>query len=195
VIEREADEFDEAAVEERLKVLGRDPAPQAPSPATFAACPGSASMALKKAVAECEEPTEEIASTLGHWPVKLQLLGPQAPFLKGSDLLLVADCVGIAYTGVHKNLIAGKTVAIGCPKLDDLQAHIDRLAEILKGAKPKSLTVVHMEVPCCHGFLYAAQQAVDCSGVKIPLKRVMISRMGEIISEEPVPTGAPAGTA
>ncbi|MHC4778941.1 MAG: ATP-binding protein [Planctomycetota bacterium] len=126
VIEREADEFDEAAVEERLKVLGRDPAPQAPSPATFAACPGSASMALKKAVAECEEPTEEIASTLGHWPVKLQLLGPQAPFLKGSDLLLVADCVGIAYTGVHKNLIAGKTVAIGCPKLDDLQAHIDR---------------------------------------------------------------------
>ena len=193
VIEREADDFDEEAVADRLKDLGREvSSPADPAPPVHA-CPGAASMALAKNMAACQEPTESLPSTLGHWPVKLQLLGPQAPFFIFSDLLLVADCVGIAYPEVHKDLIAGKAVAIGCPKLDDLQAHIDRLAEILKGAGPKSLTVVVMEVPCCGGFVYAAQQAVACSGVDLPVKRVVISRMGKVLAEEPVPTGVSAG--
>ena len=192
VIERESDAFDEEAVEKRLEEIGRKEGPPAPSPAVPHACPGSASMTLEKSVAGCEEPTERIPSTLGHWPIKLQLLGPGAPFLEGADLLLVADCVGFAFPDVHGKLIAGKAVAIGCPKLDDIQAHVDRLAEILKGARPKSLTVVHMEVPCCFGFVNAAQQAVECAGVDVPLKRMMISRMGEILADDKVPTAASA---
>ncbi|MHC4599830.1 MAG: ATP-binding protein [Planctomycetota bacterium] len=192
IIEREADAFDEEAVEKRLTELKRKPEPPAKATAVPHACPGAMNMTLSKALAECEEPTERIPSALGHWPIKLQLLGPGAPFLKGADLLLVADCVGFAFPQVHGKLIAGKAVAIGCPKLDDIQAHIDRLAEILRGARPKSLTVVHMEVPCCHGFVYAAQQAVACAGVDVDLKKIMISRMGEIIAEDSVPRAASA---
>ncbi|MHC5037255.1 MAG: ATP-binding protein [Planctomycetota bacterium] len=191
IVERDAEAFDEVAVERRLKETGRkDPAVEPPqeAPAAFT-CPGSASFILdKKFGTACEEPEAKIHSTLGHWPIKLQLLGPQAPFLKGADLLLIADCVGIAFPEVHQRLIPGKAVALGCPKLDDLQAHIDHLAEILKGARPRSLTVVHVEVPCCHGFVYAAQQAIACAGVDIPLRRMQISRSGEMMVDEEVKT-------
>jgi NAD-dependent dihydropyrimidine dehydrogenase PreA subunit len=190
VVEREAEGFDEGAVEDRLKAIGRasepEPTPAVPPPGC--GCPGAASLDMEKArMAACTEPTEAIPSTLGHWPVKLQLLGPQAPFLKGADLLLLADCVGVAFPKVHQELLPGKAVAIGCPKLDDLQAHIDRLAEILSGARPRSLTVAIMEVPCCGGLVFAAQKALECSGVDIPLKTVIISRMGEILAEQEVP--------
>jgi hypothetical protein len=131
-----------------------------------------------------DETGPEIPSALGHWPVKLQLLGPKAPFLRGADLLLVADCAGISWPGMHRTLLGGKAVAIGCPKLDDLDAHIERLAEILAEAKPRSLTVVHMEVPCCRGFVHAAEQAIEKAGIRLPLRRLMISRGGRVLEEE-----------
>ena len=183
IVEREAAAFDEEAVEERLKDLSEGE--RAEEPASGCGCPGAAAMVRETASVQRETGCcGEIPSCLGHWPVKLQLLGPKAPFLKDADLFLVADCVGIAYPEIHRNLISGKAVAIGCPKLDDLQAHIDRLALILKEAKPRSLTVVHMEVPCCFGFVHGAQAAVKAAGVDIPLKRINISRFGEILEEE-----------
>jgi len=186
VIERPAEEFDEEAVEGRLADLKEKSQPQT---ILACGCPSSEAMTLKPSpIAGLT--AGGAASSLGHFPIKLQLLGPGAPFLKGADLLLLADCTAAAYPDLHARLLPGRAVALGCPKLDDLEAHIVRLAEIIKHADLKSLTVVHMEVPCCHGFVHAAQQALKRAGVALPLGRIKISRSGEILEEEGVPWAA-----
>jgi len=180
LIEREADGFDEEAVEERLEELKEKPKQE---PAMACGCPGTMIRTFEQ-----EEPSKgdaaEQRSELKQWPIKLQLLGPQVPFLKNSDLVLLADCVGVSDPNLHQKLVKDHTIAIGCPKLDDLEAHIDRLAQILEGAEPRSLTVAHMEVPCCRGFVHAAEEAIKRSGVDVPLKRVQIGIKGEVQAEE-----------
>jgi len=79
---------------------------------------------------------------------------------------------------LHCTLLPGRTVVIGCPKFDNLDEHIERLSEILRDASPKSLTVAHMEVPCCHGFMFAAKKAVELAKVKIPLSQIVVGRTG-----------------
>jgi hypothetical protein len=68
---------------------------------------------------------------------------------------------------------------VACPKLDDFQAHLSKLTDILRRSDVKSLTVVHMEVPCCSGLVYMAQQAIRLSGKDIPLKEVTIGIKGD----------------
>lgn len=183
IIERPADEFDEKAVEERLEQLkGGHEAHKAAEPLACG-CPGASVMTFERKAAAAGGPAGDTPSELGQWPIKLQLLGPSAPFLKGADLVLMADCVGVSQPDLHRKLLRGKAIAIGCPKLDDLDAHIERLADILEGARPRSLTVAHMEVPCCHGFVYAAEKAIERAGVDVPLKKIMIGRAGDILEE------------
>ena len=43
----------------------------------------------------------------------------------------------------------------------------------------KSLTVVHMEVPCCNGLIVMAREAIAKSGRDIPLQTVCIGIRGE----------------
>jgi hypothetical protein len=124
-----------------------------------------------------------MASELSHWPIKLKLLPPEAPFLKGADLVLLADCAGAALPDLHPRLLRGRAVAMACPKFDDLEGQINRLAAILEASHPKSLTVVIMEVPCCRGLLFAAEKAIELSGVNVPLTRMVIGRDGKIIDE------------
>ncbi|MBW2147406.1 MAG: 4Fe-4S binding protein [Deltaproteobacteria bacterium] len=190
IIERQADDFDEAAVEELLR--NRPAAANELEHARAGAgdallpcgCSSSQSMVLESAdPVGADIPAGEIVSRLGHWPIKLQLLNPMAPFLKGSDLLLMADCTAAAFPDLHRRILSGRAVAMGCPKLDDIDAHINRLAEILEAAAPRSLTVVHMEVPCCSGFVLAAEKALERSGRDLHLDRMMISRRGEIMEQ------------
>ncbi len=180
IIEREAVEFDEEAVEERLASLAEQEKEKAAPLAC--GCPSSSS-AILPTFPGAGGTAEAGKSALGHWPLKLQLLGPGARFLHGADLVLLADCVAAAYPALHQKVLPEKVVAMGCPKLDDLDAHIDRLAEIIKGASLKSLTVMFMEVPCCKGFVYAAEKALEKSGKDLPLKAVQISRTGEVLME------------
>ncbi len=182
IIVRPADTFDEEAVKHHLGNAQENIEKSLPC-----GCPSTAMMEFKKEPGyENNAPSCEAVSHLGHWPIKLQLLGPQAPFLKNSDLVLIADCAAVAFPGLHEKFLKGHAVAIGCPKFDDIEAHIDRLAHILTEARPKSLTVVHMEVPCCSGFLYAAIEAIKRSSVKIPFKRIIIGRNGDTLVEEEI---------
>ncbi|ACL04031.1 4Fe-4S ferredoxin iron-sulfur binding domain protein [Desulfatibacillum aliphaticivorans] len=177
LIEREAPEFDEEAVHERMAKM-KDGAPKAP--AGFG-CPSSQAMIMT--MPPQGTPGEAGASSLGHWPVKLQLMGPNTPFLKGADLVLLADCAAASNPALHQKVLPNKAIAMGCPKLDDLQAHIDKLAQILEGATPKSLTVMFMDVPCCKGFVYAAQKAVEKAGVDMPIGLIQIGRNGDVLME------------
>lgn len=192
VVEREAEDFDEAAVEERLKKTEAEarecsvPSPAGPDEPLACGCPSSASMSLKPRGAgkASKEAAGEIASELSHWPIKLQLIRPDSPFLKGSDLILLADCGAAAYPDLHRKLLKGRAVCMGCPKFDDIEGHIEKLAAILETARPKSLTVVIMEVPCCRGLVFAAEKAVEAAGSDVPLHLMVVARDGETLVDE-----------
>lgn len=190
IIEREAKEFDEEAamahvarmqVEEELKkakVQNQETANY-----SSGGCPGSRMRMLNT---ETPAPVEagsgdisfSLKSQLQQWPVQLTLVPVQAPYFQNADLLITADCVPFAYPDYHPKLLKGKKVVIGCPKLDDLDAYVEKLTAIVKSNKLNSITVAFMEVPCCSGIVYAAEKAVCDAGVNIPVHKVRISLEG-----------------
>jgi Fe-S-cluster-containing hydrogenase component 2 len=172
VIEREAVPFDTAAVPTRPG--------HASAPATSPACPGASprSVARRGLAVVAETPAAAPCGAgpgaLAHWPVQLHLVPAAAPFLRGADLLVAADCVPIACASFHSELLAGRAVVIGCPKLDDLAAHLEKLTRILgRPDGPTRVTVARMEVPCCAGLSAAARRAAAVSGREIPVREVV----------------------
>jgi hypothetical protein len=125
-------------------------------------------------------------SGLRNWPLQLHLVPPGAPFLREAEILLVADCVPFALADFHRRFLGGRPVVIGCPKLDDTQAYFQKLVDILALAKPKSITVVHMEVPCCTGLLRLAEAAIQAAAADVPLEDVVISIRGEVLGSRTV---------
>ncbi|GAH13087.1 unnamed protein product [marine sediment metagenome] len=95
----------------------------------------------------------------------------------------MADCVPFAYANFHADFLKGKAIAIGCPKLDDLDAYVTKVTQILESSDIKSLRVIHMEVPCCYGLLHIAQEALSKSGKDIPFESVIVGIKGEILKE------------
>jgi Pyruvate/2-oxoacid:ferredoxin oxidoreductase delta subunit len=181
VVEREAVPFDEAAVARHLAPPRRHSLSvvQAPPDSPSGGCPGARSVDLRTPVSGRPDPGAAGASQLTHWPIQLGLVSPNAPWLAGADLLLAADCVPFAYPDFHRDLLAGRRVLVGCPKLDDLQAAVERLTELFRSARPRSVAVAKMEVPCCGGIAWAAREAVRISGVAVPLLEVTIGVRGE----------------
>ena len=175
--ERESEDFNEAAVKEHLnteKVEEKMPCgcPSA-NIARFTREPATA--------AENKIKADSIPSRLGHWPVQLALVPPAAPFLKGADVVLSAHCVPFAYAGFHQDFLGDNTaLLVACPKLDDFEAHQEKLNKILKESGIKSLTVVHMEVPCCSGLVHMARQAILAGGNVVPFRDVTITTRGEV---------------
>ena len=147
---------------------------------TKCSCPSMQIAQFDRKTTDAADRCEHSSSMLGHWPVQLALVPPDAPFLKGAELLLVSDCVPFAYADFHRNFLSGKSVLVACPKLDDAQAHLDKLALILRRSTIKSITVVRMEVPCCSGLTAIARQALELSRKDIPLKEVIIGIRGDI---------------
>ena len=169
--ERPADDFNEEKAKRHLAEIKQ------PQPGD---CTGSAVRELSL----CEEPAaaseNKAVSRLAHWPVQLALVFPEAPFLKNAQILLTADCVPIAYARFQEDFVKDHVPLVACPKLDNFAAHQDKLVQILKTAKPKNLTVVHMEVPCCSGLIVMAKQAIKEAGAKIHFKEKTISTTGKI---------------
>lgn len=189
VEEREADEFDEAAVAKHLTAQGK-PAPvhqhtppqAAPGHHHHAGggCPGSRAMSFTRPEEKPASPTGSRQSQLAQWPVQLHLVSTTAPYFQGADLLITADCVPVAYAGYHEDFLKGKAVVMGCPKLDDNQFYTQKLTELFSKSDIKSVTVLKMEVPCCGGIAIAAQQALAACGKNIPLEVVTIGIQGAI---------------
>lgn len=175
--EREAKDFDEEAVKLHLDEEKPTELP--------CGCPSATVAQFVRQEATGVAPGVAIPqpSMLTQWPIQLTLVPPIAPFLQGTDLVLAADCVPFAYTGFHQDFLKNHRLLVACPKLDDYQAHLKKLTAILSLAQPKSLTVVHMEVPCCFGLVHMAQQAILASGKDIPFKEVTIGVRGKILTE------------
>ena len=180
VEQREAAEFDEKATEEHLARQKQDKAQ-----ANFQ-CPGIAARQIEPETEAPGPQQADVRSQLTHWPVQLALLPPNAPCFSDADLLLVADCVPFAMGDFHSKLLEDHSVAMGCPKLDDIEPYIEKVAAILKTNKLKSLTVVHMEVPCCFGMTHIARESITRSGVKMPFEDVTVDLKGKVIKTETV---------
>lgn len=201
---RAAADFDEAAVELHLKATGKPlpaqhghgaahghgggcPSAQvktfaAPAQSPAGGCPSAAlrSVTPPAVTAPAAEGHDSRPSELRQWPVQMHLVPASAPFLKNADLLLAADCVPFAYPDFHRDYLQGRALLIGCPKLDDGQAYLQKLTAMLQQNEIKSLTVLHMEVPCCSGLVMIARQALAASGKDVPLTTVRIGIQGEI---------------
>ncbi len=180
VEQREAADFDQEATKAHL-----DAEKKAQAASGFV-CPGMIAQDLAAQKSAPPAPDVEIPSQLGHWPVQLKLVSPAAPYFADADLLLVADCVPFAMGDFHGKLLKDHSIAIACPKLDDAEYYVDKLSEILQTNKLKSLTVVHMQVPCCSGLSWIARKAIEKSSVKIPFEDVTISLKGEVLSTETI---------
>jgi ferredoxin len=167
---------DHQVAERRSPSAGRHPSP-------FAGCPGAAARSIaREEHGVGENRSKRSESELRQWPLQLKLLNPAAPYFDNADLLLAADCVPFAYADFHRDFLRDRIVIIFCPKLDtDIEGYVSKLAEILSLHTINSITVVHMEVPCCSGVKYVLDQAMEKAGKKVPVKDITISILGGIV--------------
>ena len=147
----------------------------------FAGCPGSAARSIPRTGGPRQPVGGTTGSELRQWPVQLALLNPAALYFENADLLIAADCVPFAYAGFHTELLKGKIVIIFCPKLDpDIPGYIEKLAGIFSHHTIRSITVAHMEVPCCSGVRYVVDKALEKAGKQIPVEEKTITIDGNV---------------
>jgi len=201
IIEREADDFVMPPHLVGQPHRGAHAHPAAPvmaaaAPARVAAtagggCPGSRMRELKALPSAPPRPAgpspmaEKAAagdSALSHWPVQIALVPPHAPFLRGADLLVAADCVPVAVPNFHGEFLDGRAVMIGCPKFDDLGAYTQRFAALFAQSGVASVSVVVMEVPCCQSLPEAVRRGRDAAGSDVPIEKVVVGVDGRVMS-------------
>ena len=177
IIERSAKAFDEEEVHKYLESQKSSDRISTPEPC---ACPGSLLQVFTPNRESASSETVSLSSELQQWPVQLRLLPPDGKIFEDKDLLILADCVAVAYPDLHQKLIRGNTVAMTCPKLDDGRETVERLSRIF--ANPlRSISVAVMEVPCCSGLLRMIQQALEKAGKTLPVNMTKISARGEVL--------------
>jgi len=193
IIEREADEFDEEAVEEYL--AGKANTEVVAVPAAAGGCPSSRLQTfqpLPNGGASCQSaniPKHQSSSGnqpsgLTHWPVQIRLIPAHAPFLQNASLLVAADCTAVAVRQFQEKYLDGKAVMMGCPKFDDADSYVQRFAEIIANCNLQKLTIVIMEVPCCSAMNVIIRKAMERAGKTVPVEQITISTRGEEIERK-----------
>lgn len=176
--ERDAAEFDEKAVHERMEKM-HPKKEVAPLPC---GCPGSMAREINSTESHSSTTSNvDQRSELKNWPLQLMLVPPTAPYLKGADIALMADCTAFAYPNIHRDFIRNRVAIIACPKLDDTDLYITKLAEMIKLNNFRSIEVLMMEVPCCSGLGYLLDQAIAKAGSKLEPKHTTITLNGKIL--------------
>ncbi len=172
--EREAKKYDELAV-------GKSKLGKQKEVLNFG-CPETQSRAICREAEGKFVPSnrDENKSQLSQWPVQIKLAPVNASYFNDANLLIAADCTAYAYGDFHNRFIKNKITLIGCPKLDEGD-YSEKLTEIIKNNRIKSIMVVRMEVPCCGGIENAVKRALQNSGKFIPWQVVTISTDGKIM--------------
>lgn len=190
VIEREASDFNQEAVDEFLSQKKTEENKEEkiemnnPVDMHMRGCPGSRMRMINRQASEGDTPNVKTTSRLRQWPVQLNLVPVNAPYFKGADLLITADCVPFAYANYHNDFLKDRAVVVGCPKLDDVSFYTEKLSDIIKNNELESITVLRMEVPCCGGMAMAAKNARDMADSDVPVKVVTIGIEGEVLKRE-----------
>lgn len=183
---READPYDEKAVQERMKQMKG-------SACSSGGCPGSMARGLTREGLEeitrvSSEAHEKRTAELANWPVQMKLVPVNAPYLRNANIVFAADCTAFSYGDFHRDFLKGenRVCLIGCPKLDDRDHYREKLAQIIELNDPRSITVVYMEVPCCGGLVKLVESAIETARNDIDLKLVKIGVKGDVLAEETV---------
>jgi Pyruvate/2-oxoacid:ferredoxin oxidoreductase delta subunit len=202
VVEKEVAAFDFAATNRHLKKIGKpvlrdNPIETRNMPnkekggakmphknsigSTMCGCPGTAIREFGVGASSTGETSmpgidkgAEQTSQLTQWPVQLSLIPPNAGFLRGADLLISADCVSVANPNFHTLLLKGRKVVMGCPKLDDVSEYKEKIKTMIEINDFNSITVAVMEVPCCAALYSAVEEALDETGKRVTLKKVVV---------------------
>jgi len=185
IVERQAEDFDEQAVEELLAAKQ-----QREEPATAAACGCAGHLDNIQTLTPCQKANKPVLnpaagtgeSALSHWPIQIRLVPPSAPFLKGADLLVAADCTPAAYPNFHRDLLQNRVVMMGCPKFDDAESYVRKFTEIFRDSGLRRVTVAIMEVPCCSAMRAIVREAKQRAGSSLEVDEVVIGTRGEIVS-------------
>lgn len=200
--EREADDFDYEATKaylqkefgnERVKRLEEAQRKHAPKPQLqvhtppSGGCPGSrmrfdkASDDQAKAVPTNGGPAQAIPSELKQWPIQLHLVRPDAPFFKNKELVVLSTCAPIASADVHWRFIRGRSVVVACPKLDQTEGYVEKLAAILSEPSIPRVIVLRMEVPCCGGLTWMLREAITQTGrTDLEMEEVIAGITGDV---------------
>jgi Fe-S-cluster-containing hydrogenase component 2 len=165
IVEREAEPFDE----ELVKLQQSIKEPKAP----VHTCP---SIHFK--------PDSTKKGALSHWPIQIRLVPPMAHYFQNAKLLVVADCVPIAYQNFHNDFLQDHIVLVGCPKFDPKEQYVQKFAEIFLNNDIKSVTIPVMEVPCCQALPNIVLAGLQYSGKNIPVEKIIISIQGEVLSKQ-----------
>jgi len=164
-----------------------------PGPTLACGCPSTRMESFKQAKScqEANRPVEhattgtdtgtDTESGLSHWPVQIKLVPSSAPFLKGADLLVLADCTAVTYPDLHRDFLPGKAVLMGCPKFDNVEEHIQKLSSIFKTADIRRITVLMMEVPCCSGLFAIVEKGLSDAGKQVPIEKIIITTRGKVL--------------
>lgn len=178
--EREADEFDQEAVKEyllktqgieavwRMEEAQKKHTAEHDEEHVHLGCPGSRMREMEK-TPKPQPPAavgnaQVMPSELSHWPVQLHLVQPGAPFFRNKELVVMSTCGPLASADVHWRYLRGRSVVVGCPKLDDTRTYAAKLGQILKDTSIPKVIVPRMEVPCCGGLTMIVEQAIRLSG-------------------------------
>jgi NAD-dependent dihydropyrimidine dehydrogenase PreA subunit len=186
------DHGQKAYLDEALKFLrerGIEPPPRRAQPVPGGGRPHAGCEGWKPPSRLTEKPstvrTGSLESRLRQWPVQLKLVPPAAPYFREADLLIAADCVAFAHGGFHSELLKDKALIVFCPKLDeDTEGYVDKLSDIMKLNDVASVTIAHMEVPCCFGTDRVVDAAIKKSGRRIPVETKIISVQGDTIESQ-----------
>lgn len=192
VEERDADDFDEEAVQVHLSERDAtsrgdaNPEPLAHSHGVGGSCPGARVLQFDRRAdaAPTTTITASQPSELRQWPVQLHLIPPTAPYLEGADVLLAADCTAYALGNFHDKHLKGRALAIACPKLDTgMETYLAKLITMIDDARINTLNVMTMEVPCCSGLLGVAKEAVSRASRKVPVRQILVGVRGDILAD------------
>ena len=186
IIEREADDFDEKAVEEHLTKQKKQEETNKPE---TSGCP-SAQLKTFAPQTPCQTANKPVmaagggTSSLTHWPVQIRLVPPNAEFLQGADLLIAADCATVSAPNFQRDFLTGKVVMMGCPKFDDAEGYVQRFSEIIANCNLKSITILIMEVPCCSSMNGIIQKAMEQAGKSVPVEQITLSTQGAVLEKK-----------
>lgn len=179
IVQREAAPFDEEAVKKHLAKQEPETMPCGCPSAHIQIFDKPPSCQTAGKLAQLPGAPEE--SALSHWPIKIKLIPPGAPFLKGADILVLADCTAAVFPSLHRDWLKGKVVMMGCPKFDDIQEYVLKFTDIFQTDNITSVTTAVMEVPCCFGLPQIVKKGMEAAGINIPIKEITLSLRGKIL--------------
>ena len=185
--------FDAAAKAHEANLLNEAPrhAPVPPggSPPQAGGCPGTRMRmatdlpeALPATASGSGLPPQIQSGELRQWPIQIHLVPPNAPFFKQKELVVMSTCGPLASADVHWRFLRGRSVVVGCPKLDRMDGYVEKLAAILSEPSIPRVIVVRMEVPCCGGLAVIVDQAAAKSGRRdLLFEEVVLSLDGKVL--------------